>query len=1205
MKKAKICLGTISILILVLACQPEPQPTALSTSTPTPIQAQALPTWTSVWPTWTPTSTPTRANTPTITPSPTRVPTLTPTAEQPEALPPPLPAAGPLPAVWTHLDFGLSAGDLYLPYSVAMDTSNDQLYALGQCDMPTLYTQPVKTCVSVLNLDTDQVERRVVIPGSAYAALKLIGDTLYVVERWSGDLYALDAETLSVTRTISDVIALDDDGTGTLYALTNNSVQRLEPDPISQLLDYPFEGYGNQPIDIAASPEYIYVLGYKALSVFDTELNQVSVIDLNDLSPRGLALDRANDRLYIATGTGLYTFEPDAEQIVLVYDEFPNVVQVLPDSERGQLILLVHTPNDWFGGQRIIVVDPSNSASSNSSSSNGTTVRTLFSALIGNLPALALDGARDRLLVASYANHSLISIPLEGAAAPAQRITPDPQRITLGIEVSDIALDETTDRLFVSDSSGQVRVLDRRSYAETARIYGGRYISLDPTHRRLYTGDGNAPTVRVFDADTLSLLREIPQAGRPYANPARDEVIIVERQFFVFDGATGEPRPNLLPGVGVPDAGCMGCYYTIATEAAVDTARGLTATITYTPWPGKPGPQESIVVDPLSGHAWYSLLTGGYIYQSSIDVYSDLSALQTRLRPAAKQPPSLPLRTLEGLSGDLAFDASVRRLYVARQNILFVLDSETLDRLGRVEVEGWQPVIRAIDGGLGRLYSAEESRLIVWTREGGTSPIPLPPLPAVLTHTIESILPSPNFVNDETLLAINEQRLCRSTDGGKTWHHLRGGLPSLPIYPLRLTAAFSPDYANDNTIWAGAYIGDSHGEGVWQSTDGGDTWQCSSSGLLDLRVYRLFPSPNFKNDRTLLAYARGRNGNVLYRSTNGSASWQLVLRQTGYEQPPLPHPEEMFYIEQPEPQFTCDYKGICQRSDDGSKTWQSFDTGGARLDSLAGYAVSPFFEGDRTIYFMTQSGLYRAALLPADTTLWERCTSSQFQNRDDYSRYLTALAIAQTGESTYDLFIGTAAGEFYRLSPNELEWESIAASRQVTPTPPPAPTSAATGEPPTPTPCVSEIDERLHTSYASLPQKLGCAVGAGITTTVAYQPFELGRMVWRADLRQIYVLQYDGTWASYNDTWDESQPDHDPDIVPPEYFFQPVRGFGKLWREQLGGVESELGWATAQEYGYDTAIQEFNYGLLLWSGEEHMLYVLYNDSTWDTASQEP
>jgi hypothetical protein len=45
----------------------------------------------------------------------------------------------------------------------------------------------------------------------------------------------------------------------------------------------------------------------------------------------------------------------------------------------------------------------------------------------------------------------------------------------------------------------------------------------------------------------------------------------------------------------------------------------------------------------------------------------------------------------------------------------------------------------------------------------------------------------------------------------------------------------------------------------------------------------------------------------------------------------------------------------------------------------------------------------------------------------------------------------------------------------------------------------------------------------------------------------------------------------DPSIVPPEGYYQPVRGFGKLWREEL---RSALGWALAPERSYTAQYQE-------------------------------
>jgi hypothetical protein len=46
----------------------------------------------------------------------------------------------------------------------------------------------------------------------------------------------------------------------------------------------------------------------------------------------------------------------------------------------------------------------------------------------------------------------------------------------------------------------------------------------------------------------------------------------------------------------------------------------------------------------------------------------------------------------------------------------------------------------------------------------------------------------------------------------------------------------------------------------------------------------------------------------------------------------------------------------------------------------------------------------------------------------------------------------------------------------------------------------------------------------------------------------------------------------DPDIDPPPRLYQPVRGFGLLWREEPG-VRERLGWAVDREEGYQTALQ--------------------------------
>ncbi len=89
---------------------------------------------------------------------------------------------------------------------------------------------------------------------------------------------------------------------------------------------------------------------------------------------------------------------------------------------------------------------------------------------------------------------------------------------------------------------------------------------------------------------------------------------------------------------------------------------------------------------------------------------------------------------------------------------------------------------------------------------------------------------------------------------------------------------------------------------------------------------------------------------------------------------------------------------------------------------------------------------------------------------------------------------------------------------------------------------------------------------------VAEQDFQNGRMFWLRPIDQIWVTttNEDGEqmWDVYEDTFEEGQPELDPSLEPPdEDLYQPVRGFGLLWRENPQ-MREQLGWAEAPEVGY-------------------------------------
>ncbi|NJL95345.1 MAG: SH3 domain-containing protein [Anaerolineae bacterium] len=105
------------------------------------------------------------------------------------------------------------------------------------------------------------------------------------------------------------------------------------------------------------------------------------------------------------------------------------------------------------------------------------------------------------------------------------------------------------------------------------------------------------------------------------------------------------------------------------------------------------------------------------------------------------------------------------------------------------------------------------------------------------------------------------------------------------------------------------------------------------------------------------------------------------------------------------------------------------------------------------------------------------------------------------------------------------------------------------------------------------------------------QVFEGGRAFWFEPTQQIWVLRGEegeidptsGTWQCYEDTFVEGQTERDDALDPPsgtvtESQFsnaspqQPVRGFGKVWRENPD-VREALGWALIPETRFNSRYQ--------------------------------
>jgi hypothetical protein len=164
------------------------------------------------------------------------------------------------------------------------------------------------------------------------------------------------------------------------------------------------------------------------------------------------------------------------------------------------------------------------------------------------------------------------------------------------------------------------------------------------------------------------------------------------------------------------------------------------------------------------------------------------------------------------------------------------------------------------------------------------------------------------------------------------------------------------------------------------------------------------------------------------------------------------------------------------------------------------------------------------------------------------------------------------------------------ASPAVTVTPGPTFTFVPTGtpRPGTVSTPVCEVATDAELALAWRWETLGCPVSAAETIWAAWEPFERGYMFWRNDEDAIYALLFangadpdQGPVVTGGEAWrwDGGFPDG-RGLAPPPGAFEPLRGFGRVWFEFLGGATGQLGWASQPERGICVTLQSFDSGVI-------------------------
>ena len=234
--------------------------------------------------------------------------------------------------------------------------------------------------------------------------------------------------------------------------------------------------------------------------------------------------------------------------------------------------------------------------------------------------------------------------------------------------------------------------------------------------------------------------------------------------------------------------------------------------------------------------------------------------------------------------------------------------------------------------------------------------------------------------------------LWTTTDGGSTWSSNTDQLATLGV------SAIVVDHTNPNTIYFGSGdrdASDAPGLGVFKSTDGGTSWNQSSSGMGNRTVGELVMDPG--NNSILIA---ATNGGV-YRSTNSGSTWSQSI--SGNFKDLKLHPTNSSII------YAASGGNLYKSTDNGasfSLSMSGIPSGKSRL----AIGVSP--ASPNTVYVLAAQGSVYGGLFKSTDSGATFTTQSTTPNIMDYSTN----GSGTSGQAWYDMCIAvspTNANEVY------------------------------------------------------------------------------------------------------------------------------------------------------------------------------------------------
>ncbi|MBZ0278071.1 MAG: LysM peptidoglycan-binding domain-containing protein [Anaerolineae bacterium] len=116
-----------------------------------------------------------------------------------------------------------------------------------------------------------------------------------------------------------------------------------------------------------------------------------------------------------------------------------------------------------------------------------------------------------------------------------------------------------------------------------------------------------------------------------------------------------------------------------------------------------------------------------------------------------------------------------------------------------------------------------------------------------------------------------------------------------------------------------------------------------------------------------------------------------------------------------------------------------------------------------------------------------------------------------------------------------------------------------------------------------------------LTTQAAFQQYENGFMVWRADTGAIYVFGL-GLGVYLQSSY-QGLPDNTCDTGVPSGFVCPINGFGRVWGNDVN-TRRYMGWATAPEQGYSAVLNLVGGNVVSMTLPDGRTVYIDNGTTW-------